>query len=826
VTGHHARVAQYRSRSQLRHRWPGYLGLALLIALVGGLSLAGVAAARTTQSSFPAFLTSTNPSDVDIDNGTWNPSLLNQVRKFPQVTSVQSYVSLNMVPIKANGFPNFGNPFGDLEASGTLHGLFLNQDKITIVAGRMLDPRTLGQIVVSRFAADTFGLHVGQRIHEGVYTNTQLNQLNSRGQPVTPAFKQLTLTIVGIGIFNDEVVQDDVDRIPRMVVSPALADEVAGCCGSYAWTGIQVKGGAAGVQPFLHEYFHRLPAASLPYIHITSVIEEQAEQSVKPESLALGVFGLIAGLAVLVIASQSIGRQVRLSTTDREVLRSLGADPVDTTVDGLFGVAGAIVAGSVLAVGVAILLSPLAPFGPVRQVEPAHRISFDWTVVGFGTAAMLVVFLGMAVLYSYRDTPHRIALRRRGPTQRPALVRMAVSTGLPLPATTGVQFALEAGRGRSAVPVRSVILGTVLAVVVVMASLTFGSSLNTLISHPSLYGWNWQYILESSSGYGDMPAVASHAVLARNHDVVGWTGGYYSLLTIDGQSVPVLGENPGGPVQPSTLDGHGFDASNQVVLGSETLQRLHKHIGQEVTVGSGSQARSVVIVGTATMPTVGVGHGLHLSMGTGAVLDEQLIPAVNRNIQQYGSNGPNVYFVRTRPGVSPSAVGRSLQQASNQISDAAGQPQSVQLFGVQHPAQIVNYRSMGSTPALLAGALSLGVLGAIGLMLGASVRRRRRDLALLKTLGFTHRQLAATVSWQASISVGIGTIIGIPLGIALGRFLWTLFANELYAVPHPTVSVPSVIAVALGALVLANVVAIVPAQRAARAPTSLVLRSE
>ena len=323
-----------------------------------------------------------------------------------------------------------------------------------------------------------------------------------------------------------------------------------------------------------------------------------------------------------------------------------------------------------------------------------------------------------------------------------------------------------------------------------------------------------------------MPAVASNALLARDHDVVSWTGGYYSVLTIDGRSVPVLGESPGGAVQPSPLTGHGFDASDQVVLGTQTLQQLHKHIGQDVTIGRGGQARTVVIVGTATMPTVGVGHGLHLSMGTGALLDEKLIPAVNRNIEQFGSNGPNVYFVRTRPGVSPVEAGHSLQHVSDEISDAVGQPQTAQLFGVQHPGQIVNYRSMGSTPALLAGALSLGVLGAIGLMLGASVRRRRRDLALLKTLGFTHRQLAATVSWQASISVAIGTIIGIPLGIALGRFLWTLFARELYAVPHPTVSVPSVIAVALGALVLANVVAIVPAQRAARAPTSLVLRSE
>src|SRR6202042_2310425 len=109
----------------------------------------------------------------------------------------------------------------------------------------------------------------------------------------------------------------------RMVTTPALADRLTSCCVSYAWTGIQLSRGAAGVQSFLHTYAEHFPLSSLAYYHVTSVIEEQAEQSVKPEALALGLFGLIAGVAVLVIASQSIGRQVRLSTTDREVIRSL-----------------------------------------------------------------------------------------------------------------------------------------------------------------------------------------------------------------------------------------------------------------------------------------------------------------------------------------------------------------------------------------------------------------------------------------------------------------------------------------------------------------------
>ena len=117
---------------------------------------------------------------------------------------------------------------------------------------------------------------------------------------------------------------------------------------------------------------------------------------------------------------------------------------------------------------------------------------------------------------------------------------------------------------------------------------------------------------------------------------------------------------------------------------------------------------------------------------------------------------------------------------------------------------------MGVTPALLASALAAGAIVALGLTLAASVRRRRRDLALLKTLGFTQRQLMAAVAWQASVAAVIGIVVGVPLGIAVGRWLWTLFARQIYAVPQPSVPVVSVALVALGALVLANVVAALP----------------
>jgi hypothetical protein len=68
---------------------------------------------------------------------------------------------------------------------------------------------------------------------------------------------------------------------------------------------------------------------------------------------------------------------------------------------------------------------------------------------------------------------------------------------------------------------------------------------------------------------------------------------------------------------------------------------------------------------------------------------------------------------------------------------------TVSVISVQRPAEIVNYQSTGATPVVLAIGLAVGAMLALTLI--ASVRRRR-DLAPLKSLGFTARQLAAAIA--------------------------------------------------------------------------------
>jgi hypothetical protein len=358
-----------------------------------------------------------------------------------------------------------------------------------------------------------------------------------------------------------------------------------------------------------------------------------------------------------------------------------------------------------------------------------------------------------------------------------------------------------------------------------MTTLTFGASLDGLVSRPSLYGWNWNYaILSGFAGAEDMPAHQSAAFLNKDPDIQSWTGIYVVGAKLDGQNVGMVTESPGAKIAPPILSGHGLKTSDQIVIGSATLALLHKHVGDTVTFNNGvSKPKSLMIVGTATMPAIEDGVG----MGSGALIATSNFTTALLNVQDAPIPGPNAILVRTRANVTPSAAYRSLQKVNQEINAI---PAASGLAGgvvkVLRPVEIVNFHSMGTTPTIFAACLALGAIAALGITLGASVRRRRRDLALLKALGFRQRQLASAIAWQSTVAAVFGAIFGIPLGVAIGRELWILFARSINAVPDASVPLVSIVLVGLGSVLFANVVAAIPGRIAARTSTALVLRSE
>ena len=65
----------------------------------------------------------------------------------------------------------------------------------------------------------------------------------------------------------------------------------------------------------------------------------------------------------------------------------------------------------------------------------------------------------------------------------------------------------------------------------------------------------------------------------------------------------------------------------------------------------------------------------------------------------------------------------------------------------------------------------------------------------------------------------LGLVVGLPLGVAAGRWLWNLFAQQIGVVPEPVTPVPLVLLVVPSAVLLANVVAAIPALVATRGPS-------
>jgi MacB-like periplasmic core domain/FtsX-like permease family len=811
------RVAWYRFRCTLRRRWTGYLAVTLLLGLVGGLAIGSVAAARRTQDAYPVYLAATNPSDLTVLTGLsgpgatpgYDPAVIKKIAALPGVRHVASYAGLNVAILGLDGQP-VAAPYVAGPLPGSLDGEYFTTDQVTAVQGRLPDPSRPDEIAIDAKGTPT-SVRVGTVAELGFYTNAQLAELFA-GKQVTPAARQ-QVRVVGAVVYSAEETQDDIDtqRDGGALFTPALTRKLIGCCASFTETVVQLRPGTtvADAEAAIQRV---LPAGFPIEFYDTSLTVAKAQRAIAPTSIALAVFGGIAALAALIIAGQVTGRQLRRDPADLAAMRALGAGPAVTTADGMPGVLAAIVLGALLAAAVAVALSPLAPLGAIRAVYPTPGVAFDWAALGCGIAVIIAVMSGAALVIARRRVPRTRAAGVR--PYRPLGVRAvsaAQALGLPVPATEGVRLAFAPGTDRDRVTVAPAILGTVLASVVLMATITFGSSLTTLVSHPALYGWNWTFDLSSGNTGGTVAGAAP--VLDADPAVAAWAGIWYATASIDGQAVPVLGMTPGSPVAPPLLSGHGLRAPDEVVLGAATLAALHKQVGDWVTVTDGGTAPfRLQIAGTATLPSLGVAQTLHTEMGTGAVLDYQHIPGDT-------ADEPDEILVTLRPGADAAAARARLQRI---VPAADGGV----ISGVQRPAEITDYRSMGVAPLILAGALAAGAVASLWLTLAASVRRRRADLALLKTLGLTRRQLAATVAWQSTVAVAAGALVGVPLGIALGRYLWDLFARQISVVPEPSVPVLTVIVVIIGALAAANLVAAVPGRAAARVPAAALLRAE
>ena len=360
------------------------------------------------------------------------------------------------------------------------------------------------------------------------------------------------------------------------------------------------------------------------------------------------------------------------------------------------------------------------------------------------------------------------------------------------------------------------ILAGIIAIVTIVAALTFGTNFRELLHTPSLYGWTWDATIYDSSGYGNLNPDGTHQVFDGKPEIAGWSGAYFGADSIDGVNVPLMGMEPDSTVTPPLLEGRMIASPGEVVLGSATASRFGKRVGDIVQIGVAPDQTSLRIVGIATFPTIGIVHGAHTSLGVGALVVPDLVPGFDRAASgdgppgtPTGTVGPPVVFVRYAPGADRDKAAALVKEVADTTSEFDG---SAVVLTAQRPAEIVNSSEVGGVPTLLAMMLGAATAISLAITLAASVHRRRGEFALLQALGFTRRQVGSSVMWQATATILVGLLIGIPLGLGLGRLLWTAFAEQLDVVPHTSVPILPIVAVAVVALIVANIAAVVPAE--------------
>jgi predicted lysophospholipase L1 biosynthesis ABC-type transport system permease subunit len=196
-------------------------------------------------------------------------------------------------------------------------------------------------------------------------------------------------------------------------------------------------------------------------------------------------------------------------------------------------------------------------------------------------------------------------------------------------------------------------------------------------------------------------------------------------------------------------------------------------------------------------------------VGRGAVLTLDGLRSLNSQAR------PDVVFVRLTPGADSAA-------ATHEIEQTLGGATS----GFSQPFDVVNVARVDRVPLALAALVALMAAAALVHLLVSAVRARRYELAVLMTLGFTRRQVRSAIGWQATALTTFALLVGVPIGLVVGRSAWRRFAERLGVLPEPVTSWWTVAIVGVAALVLANAVAIGPAWFAARTRPATVLRSE
>jgi hypothetical protein len=797
------RAVWLRVRAGLRQDWRGPVVLALITGLMGAVVLVALAGARRTDTAVSRFLQYSGPTEGQVANVS--QQMMGKIAALPSVAYSERGALMFAVPVSARGTlaPGEVLSWALIHSPPEAHAI--------LVAGRRAVPSRVSEVMINESAAQVLHAHVGSVIPLGGYRPDQVQQVLNGPAP-RPPLRLPAVRVVGIirspTDLNNSGAPADVTfaSTGSIYLTSAFYHRFAASVGNFAGLSFHLKRGVAGL-PAFHAEVRRMagPQAQIQLGSDDVTAAAAAQRGTSLQAFALLLFGVSVAVAMLVIVAQSIARLTYTGADDFPVLRALGSSRPQ-----LFAVAvapGALVAvaGMALAVPIAYGLSVFTPIGLARRAEIAPGFSFDAVILLGGAAAAALLLAGWAAVSALRVARAQADLPVASGGRGSRVARWLAHRGFPPTAVSGVRLAFEPGRDRSAVPVRTAILGMVVALAAVMAALVFGSSLAHVISDPEVAGWNWDVAVGNPHS-GNTSAQTVPKLRANPH-ITGFTATALGDAAIGQHDVPVVGLQPlRGNVGPPVLAGHLPQAPGEIALSGGEMRVLHQRVGGHVTARTAHGPVALRIVGQVVLsPEI---TNEQVALGSGGVMTLAGADRVSHSPMPV-----NVFLVRLRSPADPAVLAGLQRQFPGVVLPAVAPPEVRELQGVN------------GLPLALALLLTLLAIGTVGHTLVTSVRRRRRDLAILKTIGFVGRQVRATVAWQATAIAVTGLVIGVPLGLAAGRWAWTLFANGFAIEPVAIIS-PLLLLTVPAVLALANAVAAVPAQTAAHTQPATVLRAE
>jgi hypothetical protein len=767
------RAIAVRVRATLMTRRWATLAVLLAVAVPGAVVLTLAMNARRLDT-LPERLTDELGGDGDtVVVQPAGPPLTEQIGALPEVRDIESmtFVFASVTPPPAGEEPEL-NPFAvsDVRSIGA-----------RVVEGRAPSPNAPDEFVANRNFLEAFGLDVGDRVSFVTSSQRQVDQavvLNEK-----PEGPGIDGTLVGVVTGPAELD----DPTPTVLFPSTLLERPVGIVATL----MPVRLTPGTTLDEFRAALDAVPGHEQLFFQSGRVVSASAREALRVQAVGAVILAVVAGIATVAAVGQLLLRQHEAGATERRALRSIGYTGKQSAAEGIAWAAVVITAGVAIGAAGCVLLTPVVPRGFARSIDPdAGRMLFDPTIA-VGAAALIIgllVWVAVGVL-----------IGRPATGERPSIATGTLARGLRPETATGVRFAFGRGRnGRSAVVTTATLA---IAVAGMFGATAFAANVETLTGDPARYGSDFDYITGNSFGTGEpqpWPTVDTLAGLSEASFVA------TSSALLDGQDVDVIGYDPiRGNLFAPVIDGSFPARPDEIAIGGVTARQLGVREGDYVTLTSGAGATAEYrVVGQAVLPNPSFGQG----GGYGVAM---LLSGLRR--LEPGAE-PNSLMVNLAPGASvPDALLPFSPQSAAQQTP---------------PTDIVNLDRTRSVPNLLALVIGTLAMLTLGHALLLSVRVRRRELAVLRSLGADRGWVGRAIHAQATALAAAALVVGVPVGLVVGRRLFRSIVDRIGLVPDPVTPLVLLVVLATGVLVVANLAAAVPARRARRTAVTALLHSE